>query len=138
MIRAKDFQKLINEAIPDHFTLWTEVAKEWDFIIMDVYRDQGAQEKAFKAGNTKLHWPNGNHNKHPSWAVDALPYEPEEDIDWKDYERFCYFAGCVMTTAKRLLQEGKISHKLRWGRDWDSDTNLKEEKFLDYPHFEFY
>lgn len=139
MIRPADLQKLIDQAIPDHVTLWTEVAKEWNVIIMDVYRDQAGQEEAFNKGTTKLHWPNGNHNKSPSWAVDALPYEPDlKTIDWKDYQRFCYFAGSVMTIAKRLLQEGKISHKLRWGGDWNSDTNLKEETFRDMPHFEFY
>ncbi len=25
---------------------------------------------------------------------------------------------------------------LRWGGDWDGDTELRDQKFVDLPHFE--
>jgi len=65
-------------------------------------------------------------------AVDAVPYP----IDWEDTKRMIFFAGFVICTAKRLKKEGKISHDIRWGGDWDRDTELKDNRFQDYPHFE--
>jgi len=62
----------------------------------------------------------------PSLAVDVAPYP----IDWNDRERFCYFAGYVKGIAKSLGTE------LRWGGDWDRDTQVKDNNFDDLPHFE--
>jgi peptidoglycan L-alanyl-D-glutamate endopeptidase CwlK len=35
-----------------------------------------------------------------------------------------------------LLVEGKISHAIRWGGDWDSDDIFDDQNFDDLPHFE--
>jgi len=42
----------------------------------------------------------------------------------------------MFATAERLYNEGKITHKLRWGGDWDSDKVFDDQNFDDLPHFE--
>ena len=117
---------------PDLQMLMNEAIKYIDFSVIEGHRGQAAQQAAFAAGNTKLHWPNGKHNKSPSMAVDIAPYP----LDWQDTQRFVYFAGYIMVIAKMLLAQGKMTHVIRWGGDWDSDTLFKDESFRDFGHFE--
>ena len=65
-------------------------------------------------------------------VVDVAPYP----IDWEDLDRFRYFAGYVMGVAAILHSEGLITHRLRWGGDWNRDTQVKDNSFNDMPHFE--
>ncbi len=97
-----------------------------DFTVITGYRTKEEQDKAFSEGNSKLPWPQGKHNKYPSAAIDIAPYP----IDWSDSSRFILLAGVMLGIA---AVEGV---KLRWGGDWDSDFNLKENKFDDFGHFE--
>lgn len=112
--------------------LFFEVIKSFDCTILEGYRNQEDQEAAFAAGNSKLHYPHGKHNNQPSLAVDAAPYP----LDWKNISRFYWFAGYVMGIAQRLKDEGKITHAIRYGGDWDSDKEIDEDKFKDLVHFE--
>ncbi len=112
--------------------LFYEVIKSFDCKILEGYRNEEGQEQAFKAGNTQLHWPDGKHNKQPSMAVDVAPYP----IDWKNNKRFYWFAGYVMGIAQVLKDEGKMTHSVRFGGDWDSDKDIDEERFRDLVHFE--
>ncbi len=41
-------------------------------------------------------------------------------------------AGVIMSTAKRLLKEGKISIKIKWGAEFGSNSFHG----WDYPHME--
>jgi peptidoglycan L-alanyl-D-glutamate endopeptidase CwlK len=41
-----------------------------------------------------------------------------------------YFAGFVKGVASQM------GIPIRWGGDWNSDNNLKDNKFDDLPHFE--
>lgn len=66
------------------------------------------------------------HNFFPARAVDVAPYP----INWRDTDRFYYFAGYV----KRIAEEMGIP--IRWGGDWDGDTELHDQKLYDLPHFE--
>lgn len=116
--------------------LFMEVIKFFDCIVTEGYRDKEAQEKAFNEGKSKVHYPNGKHNKNPSIAVDVYPYEPKTVVDWNDNQRFHYFAGYVMGIAQKLKDEGRITHSVRWGGDWDRDTQTKDESFRDTGHFE--
>lgn len=90
------------------------------------------QNAAFRSGKSKLEYPKSKHNKAPSMAVDVAPYP----IDWYDEKRFHYFAGHVMGVAKILHYEGFMTHRVRWGGDWDNDTQVKDNKFDDLVHFE--
>lgn len=106
--------------------LFDEVIKYYDCKIMEGHRGEAAQNEAYAKGNSKLKFPHGKHNSYPSKAVDVYPYP----IDMKDTARFYFFAGYVKATADRL------GIKIRWGGDWDSDGNLKENTFNDLVHFE--
>lgn len=97
-----------------------------DCTILEGHRDQAAQDLAYEQGRSKVRWPDGKHNSLPSRAVDAIPYP----IDWGDRERMSYFAGVVLTTARLMGIE------LRWGGDWDRDTEVKDNSFDDLVHFE--
>lgn len=113
-------------AHPDLQRLFNEVIKTFDCVVLEGHRGEAAQEEAVRTGKSKIHWPNGNHNKLPSRAVDVAPYP----VNWKDTQRFYYFAGYVKGIASTL------GLKIRWGGDWDSDTDLHDQTFYDLPHFE--
>ena len=125
-------QTRLNECYRDLQIIFAEVLPFFDHSIICGHRGEQEQTVAFESGFSKVNYPDSKHNGYPSLAVDAVPYP----IDWKDEKRMIYFAGFVMSTAKRLKKEGRISHDLRWGGDWDKDTELKDNKFQDYPHFE--
>ena len=111
---------------PDIQLVMNEVIKYFDCIILEGHRGMEAQNKAYNDGKSEIMWPHGKHNTIPSKAVDVMPYP----IDWKDINRICYFAGFVMAIAL------KMGIKLRWGKDWDMDTDLNDQRFKDGPHFE--
>lgn len=121
---------------PELQILFNEVIKFYDCTVLEGHRGKEAQEAAFKAGNTKLHYPYGNHNKSPSMAVDVAPYPVNFDNNVKNLARFYHFAGYVLATAQRLFKDGKMNHKLRWGGDWDSDLQFNDQSFNDLPHYE--
>ncbi len=106
--------------------IFHEVIKYFDCTILTGHRTKENQHKAFVSGASKIDWPNGKHNSYPSKAVDVMPYP----IDWNDWKRICYFAGFVMAIAKMK------GYNIRWGHDWDGDTDLHDQKFNDGPHFE--
>jgi peptidoglycan L-alanyl-D-glutamate endopeptidase CwlK len=113
-------------------TIFNEVVKHFDNTIIDGQRGEEDQNQAFAEGKSKLKFPQSKHNSSPSMAVDAAPYP----IDWNDTLRMSYFAGFVKGVAELLLLQGKISHKVRWGGDWDMDTETKDNTFNDLVHFE--
>lgn len=117
-------------------TLFFEVIKTFDCVVLEGHRGEEAQNKAFEEGHSKLKWPLGNHNSMPSMAVDVAPFEPGINVDWKDIQRFHLFAGFVLGIAQRLKDEGKMTKSIRWGGDWNRDYRVKDEKFRDLPHFE--
>lgn len=106
--------------------IFYELIKQFDVKVLQGHRDQLDQEKCFKEGKSKLHWPLSKHNHHPSLAVDVVPYP----IDWEDRERFFYMAGLVMAIANFM------GIKIRWGGNWDMDGDFHDNKFDDLPHFE--
>jgi len=103
-----------------------EVVKHFDCTVMCGHRGEEEQNEAYRTGRSKLQFPQSKHNGLPSMAVDVAPYP----IDWNDIKRFHYFAGFVVgiAAAKGIT--------LRYGGDWDRDTQLKDNNFNDLPHFE--
>jgi peptidoglycan L-alanyl-D-glutamate endopeptidase CwlK len=102
------------------------VIKFFDCKIIEGHRGEALQRLYFKQGKTKVNWPDGKHNQIPSKGVDVMPCP----INWFDKERMCFFAGFVMATA------ASMGIKLRWGKDWDMDTDLNDQTFKDGPHYE--
>jgi len=123
---SKQSKERLATCHPDLQRLFNEVIKHYDCVVLEGHRGEAAQNAAFKAGNSKLKWPHGNHNKLPSLAVDVSPYP----VDWKNSKRFYYFSGFVMGLANQM------GIKIRWGGDWDSDKDLDDNGLVDLPHFE--
>lgn len=112
--------------------LFEEVVKYFDCTIVCGHRDEQAQNDAFDKGFSKLKFPESKHNKVPGMAVDAVPYP----IDWKDVQRMRHFAGWVLGIAALLYDMEVMEHRVRWGGDWNMNTQVKDQRFDDLPHFE--
>lgn len=106
--------------------VFMRVIQKFDNTIITGYRNKEEQEAHFRAGRSQVRYPNSKHNTKPSIAIDVAPYP----IDWEDRERFTYFAGYVLGVADSM------GIKLRWGGDWDRDTQVKDNGFDDLLHFE--
>ena len=102
------------------------LAYDYDHAILEGHRGREAQNEAYRTGKSKLRYPYSKHNQEPSLAVDVAPWP----IDWNDSHRFYHFAGFVLGIAAAL------NIRLRWGGDWDSDFDLRDQTFFDLPHFE--
>jgi peptidoglycan L-alanyl-D-glutamate endopeptidase CwlK len=112
--------------------IFEEVIKTWDCVIICGNRGEEEQEEAFKKRASKLHYPNSKHNNNPSLAVDVLPYP----IDRSNMHRIILFAGKIIWIAYILYDQGKISHRIRWGGDWNNNGDMNDETFIDGEHFE--
>jgi peptidoglycan L-alanyl-D-glutamate endopeptidase CwlK len=120
---------------PDLQTLFKEVIKYMDCTIIEGFRGQAAQDKAFAEGKSKLKWPHGKHNAYPSNAVDVAPFV-DGSIKWENLKQFYFFAGFVLGIAQQLKDQGKITHSIRFGGDWNQNNNISDESFVDAVHFE--
>ena len=110
-----------------------------DCTIIEGHRNEERQNEMLRTGKSQLGWPDGNHNKDPSLAADVAAYP----IDWKDRERATLFAGLVVGVASELARSdaaaagvANATWRLRWGGDWDSDWQVKDNNFDDLVHFE--
>ena len=116
--------------------LFTRVLKGFDHSIVEGYRGEELQNRYFRDNKSKVKWPDSLHNhttkggKPNSLAVHALPYP----IDWRDRDRFHYFAGYV----KRMAEDFTI--ELRWGGDWKGNNLLNKNNYTkpfdDLAHWE--
>lgn len=99
-----------------------------DFTIIYGFRNEADQTAAFEARpqRSQVPWPQSTHNTDPSEGIDVAPFP----IAWDDRERFTLLAGMILMAAYDL---GIV---LRWGGDWDRDTEVKDNKFDDLGHFE--
>ena len=102
--------------------LFAEVVKYFDCSILEGKRTPERQAELLREGKSKILY-----SKHlEGLAVDVAPYP----IDWTDRDRFHYFAGFVMGVAKQM------DIPIRWGGDWDGNTQVKDNKFDDLVHYE--
>ena len=116
----------LNQCHPDLILLFNEVIKHFDCTVTCGHRGEFEQNEAFRKGYSKLKFPMSKHNNDPALAADVVPYP----IDWKDTERMYCFGGFVKGIASQMGID------IRWGGDWDSDTQVKDQNFIDLPHFE--
>ena len=115
---SKSSQEKLSTCHEDLQKLFNEVIKDVDCTIVCGFRNQEDQDKAFADGFSKRKWPDGNHNKNPSLAVDVCPYP----VDFAAIERFKVFSEVVKCKANEL------GIGVSWGGDWRG--------FVDYPHWE--
>lgn len=123
-------------------TIFEELIKWIDFKVLEGWRSQERQYQLYRAGLSQVKWPKSKHNartpegKPESRAVDIAPWP----IDWEELHRFVFLAGLAVMLSWIMYGEGKISHVLRWGGDWDRDNipvyDDETEHFPDYGHFE--
>lgn len=120
-------------------TLFQVVVKFFDCTIVSGNRTTDEQQVLYAKGRTALGgiitYKDGiiKKSRHQGGlAADVIPYP----IEWSDHNRMRYFAGFVMGIAKILKEQGIINSEIRWGGDWDSDTQLADNTFQDLVHFE--
>tara|TARA_Y100000361_G_C10966844_1_gene241770 strand:- start:85 stop:465 length:381 start_codon:yes stop_codon:yes gene_type:complete len=99
-----------------------ELIKIMDVTVIEGLRSAERQQELLKKGATKVKYSKHMEGK----AVDIAPYP----IDWDDRERFHYMGGMVRGIAKAL------NLNIRWGGDWDSDGEIKDNRFDDLVHIE--
>jgi len=99
-----------------------ELIKIMDVTVIEGLRSAERQKELLAKGATKVKYSKHMEGK----AVDIAPYP----IDWEDRERFHYMGGMVRGIAKAL------NLKVRWGGDWDSDGEIKDNSFDDLVHIE--
>lgn len=99
-----------------------ELIKIMDVTIIEGLRTQKRQEQLLKKGATKVKYSKHMEGK----AVDLSPYP----IDWDNRDGFHYMGGMIRGIAKQL------GVKVRWGGDWDSDGDIKDNGFDDLVHVE--
>ncbi len=116
----------LKDVHPDLVRLCNEVILHFDHAVTTGHRNQADQDMAYAAGFSQVKWPNGKHNSLPSNAVDLVSWP----VNWEDNRRALYFAGFVMGVAARM------GIKIRWGGDWDQDTEVSDNAFNDLGHFE--
>mgnify|MGYP003152018778 FL=1 len=99
-----------------------ELVKIMDVTIIEGLRSQERQDELVAKGASKTRYSKHIEGK----AVDLAPYP----IDWEDRERFHYMGGMVRGIGQQL------NVNIRWGGDWDSDGEIKDNNFDDLVHVE--
>lgn len=70
-----------------------------------------------------------------SCAVDFIPLVGNK-VDYSDTNIFCVYAGYIMAVANMLYSKGDITHKIRWGGDWNNNFKTTDETLKDFTHIE--
>jgi len=104
---GKRSRKNLESCDPRLQDIFNEVIKHVDCSVIEGHRSKERQNKLYDEGKTQVKHPNGRHNAFP------------------------LFAGFVKGIAL-----AKFNIKLRWGGDWDSDFQVQDNRFDDFPHFE--
>lgn len=113
-----------------------------DFGITEGHRSIERQKDLFDQGKSKIDGINkkGKHNYKPSLAFDFYIYHQDLETRRKlayDKVHLSYVAGIFDAVASQLLEDGKISSKLRWGANWNSNGIIDlDQSFDDFPHIE--
>lgn len=135
-------QSRLNTCHDDLKKICSEAIKYFDFSIIEGARPDEKQYQYYREGKSKLDGIN-KRSKHQvtkenplSNAVDVSPYPIDFSNKLKAKARFYMLAGFMFMAADILYRNGEITHKLRWGGDWDSDKDLEDQSFDDLPHYE--
>ena len=107
---------------PELVNVLNELVKIMDVTIIEGLRTEKRQEELLAQGKSKTKYSKHLEGK----AVDLAPYP----IDWEDRERVHYMGGMVRGIGHNL------GVNIRWGGDWDSDGEVKDNGFDDLVHVE--
>lgn len=136
--------KNLKTAHRDLQIIFEEVLKrsKIDFGITEGHRSLARQYELFRQGKSRIdgRTKKGKHNYLPSLAVDIYTYHPDLSTRRRiayDTNHLAYIAGVVDAVVEDLLFDGLITHKVRWGGNWDGDGVIAlDQSFDDLPHFE--
>ena len=117
--RSKERLKGVNSKLVN---VLNELVKIMDVTIIEGLRTEARQNELLAQGKSKTKYSKHLEGK----AVDLAPYP----IDWKDRERFHYMGGMVRGIGQQM------GVTIRWGGDWDSDGEIKDNSFDDLVHVE--
>jgi len=115
-----------------------------DFGISEGHRSLARQKRLFDMGKSRIDGikRKGKHNYKPSLAFDFFVYHPDPATRRKliyDKVHLSFIAGILFSCAEELYNKGRITHKLRWGGNWDMDgVLLLDQSFDDLPHVELF
>jgi len=137
---AESSKKRLEDAHSDLKLIFNEVKKVCmiDFDISEVHRPDVRQRYLFLTGKSEKDGiiKKSKHQSLPSEAVDIYAYKPDGKGSYTKHQ-MCYIAGVIQSIANLLYIQGKISHIIRWGGNWDSDGEIiTDQKFQDLCHFE--
>jgi len=144
---GKRSKEKLELAHPDLKLIHNFVIEYFDHSVYESLRTDEKQLEYFLGGKSKLDPRNKTKRKKAkhliqsdgfAHATDSAPYPIKFERAAKSKARFYMFAGYMFMASEILLKEGKITHKIRWGGDWDSDKDFKDQSFDDLPHFEIY
>ncbi len=138
---------------PDIQLILHELIKIYDVSVLEGKRSEARQMELFKEGKSHLDGVNKKSKHQPedaydndgillgklSYAVDIMPWKAGTNAfsgAKLDDARFYFMMGLVRVISIKLLEQGLISHKVRFGLDWDSDDVYSDSNFHDLPHFE--
>jgi len=140
--------KNLNTCHKDIHVILNELIKFYDFSVISGIRTTEEQQELFHLGRTKLDGvtQKSKHQGRPddegnivSFAVDIMPYKKSTNAfsgHEKDERRFYMMMGMVKAIADECFELGLITHKVRFGLDWDGDDTFRDQTFDDLPHFE--
>lgn len=138
---GKSSQERLDTCHEDIQVIMNEVIKIYDISVIEGHRSEATQRRYFAEGKSTLDgvYNKSKHQSYPSMAIDIMPYKKGTNAfsgEEKDNRRFYTMMGMVQMIAHRLLEEGKITHKVRFGLDWDGDQMYTDQTFDDLPHVE--
>lgn len=115
---------------PDLVAVIQAAAKVWELKIVEAERSLKREEELIRTGKSRLADPRKClHVVQADGLVHAVDLVPLP-LDWNDSRRFYYLGGYVRAVAKGL------GLHVRWGGDWNSNTEVKDQTFNDLDHFE--
>ena len=103
-----------------------EVIKYIPIEVICGHRNEKDQNTAHSEKRSNKKWPDSKHNKYPSEAFDFIIVP----LDWTDYTRWIRTGYFILGLAAGL------GIKVRWGADWNTNYETRDETFLDYGHIE--
>ena len=136
---SKTSKERLNTCHPDLIKIMNFVIRysSVDIGIAEGHRSVKRQFRLFQQGKSKIDGYSrlGKHNYRPSMAVDIYAFFNNK-AQW-DAETITYIMGMIHLAAEVLFEQGEISHKVRWGGNWDMDgVVLLDQSFDDRPHVE--
>ena len=102
-----------------------------DHSVIKGHRGRDEQNAAFYAGYSKAKWPNGRHNKIPSYAIDVRSWPWPEDEQEQREEQY-YLLGLYRGVLAML------GWYARTGADFDNDGQVSDQTWDDLFHVEVY